>query len=1372
MQKRLPVLLFIFLIVNALQAQITTEPAPGDLPKTYPAQRSTGQFLGNIPPLREALPEEPPIRARGKMLEKKNHFRGNAHDNPNAKPGPEGDPLAGKPRTQSGSGDSSFVIHHSSFPKNPPLFPGVNIEGLREGGIFPPDPAGDIGRDHYVQAVNSLRQGQYGSTLKVWDKDGNPVFGPFRSDTKFWSQVGENSIGDPIIQYDHAAERWVFVEMNNSGTNRLLIAISDNSDPTGSWKAYRFQTDGFPDYPKLYVWHDAYYLTVNEIVGSGNVCSGYALDRAALLAGEDDFGIYRFQMPTYTGIVYQPGTGVDWEAGPPPPPGSPGLIMRVWDDSWDNADADHLQVWKVFVNWDNPSNSRLEGPQKIYVAPFEATVCWGYFLECVEQPDPQAPRISAQDQIIMYRIPYRNFGTHESLVLNHIADVSGQVGQGGDAAIRWYELRRTPSNPDWQLYQQGTYAPDAVNRFMGTLSMDASGNIALGYTVCDATSTYPGIRITGHRASDPLGQMSQEEYSLIEGSQSSSTFRWGDYSTMTVDPIDGKTFWFTGEYMPPDAGWGTRIGSFVLRRDTFDTRPKALAAPQPLPGLTNAEPVTVEVFNEGLEPATGVRVTLKFEGATIATETIAATIPPGASVLHTFQPKVDVSVPGRTYTFDLITKYAPDQYLLNDSIHITLRKPTSHDAAIGGKVNTGGTVCASEHTFDFVLKNAAAVPLTSVDIKFQVNSNPFQTYNWTGNLAPDARDTVRLAASAIKNGVNFLNIFTANPNGRADEDRSNDSTNVKFVGNLGGTPTRIVATAVFGKLTWEIRDKSNNQIVASGTATTAFNPEGNYCLADGKCYRLILKGQPFEWQGNFELHDMFDSLLVQRGFVSGQEIIEFCTAERKSADVGALKLLNPRTSGGLTASEPVTVSVRNYGKTAQTDIQVRYRLDGGAWQTETVPGTLQPGETETHTFAATVDLGTPGDFYRFDVETILPGDEAAQNDAIHPVVYHRPPYDMGLLNVSVDRACADLDDIIVYMRLRNNGTETVDTTVIAATLNGQPLPLKIVDASLEPTGVLDFNYYIEAQGFGPQDFRAEIVNVQSLGKDFTPENDTLGTAFSLSQNGFPVYLTLDLDGKPHETRWELVDDAGNIVAAEGPYRTGDDFITRTFCLPLDACFKFRLFDSGNDGMQGYASLFKPDGTAVWEIFGEDFGAQTEVDFCASTPCSGFLASADVQNASAAGASDGSITIHATGGTPPYLYSLDNSFFATDSVFTGLVPGKYTIYILDSGLLCETSVTVEVKFTVAAGEAVVPRQLSVSPNPTAGVVSVRLPARAGESEAFCEVFDARGQYLFAVRMARWDDELRGLLSLEKYPAGAYFVRVKGLERSYVGVVQKG
>ncbi len=244
------------------------------------------------------------------------------------------------------------------------------------------------------------------------------------------------------------------------------------------------------------------------------------------------------------------------EGNAAPPAGTPNYFVEMDDDTW-GFPTDQLQFWAFHVDWVTPANSSFTYQNTLTTDPFDTDLC-GYSRECIEQPGTDQ-KVDAIPDRLMYSLQYRNFGTHQSMVVNHTVDVGGD-----QAGVRWYELRRTTG--DWSIYQQGDYAPDGDNRWMGSASMDNLGNIALGYSVSSAT-TYPSVHYTGRLEADPLGVMTLGENAIVEGGGSQlGVSRWGDYSMMDVDPADDCTFWYTQEYVA-DTGqwnWATRIGSFKL----------------------------------------------------------------------------------------------------------------------------------------------------------------------------------------------------------------------------------------------------------------------------------------------------------------------------------------------------------------------------------------------------------------------------------------------------------------------------------------------------------------------------------------------------------------------------------------------------------------------------------------------------------------------------------------------------------------------------------------------------------------------------------------------------------------------------------------
>lgn len=443
-------------------------------------------------------------------------------------------------------------------------FPGVgNGDYGFSPNAAPPDTNLAVGDTQVVQWVNE--------SFAVFDKsNGARVYGPAAGNT-LWKGFGggceNNNDGDPIVQFDKLAHRWVMTQFSVSTTPYLqCVAVSATPDATGSWYRYAFSYGNtqFPDYPKLGVWPDSYYITYN-IFNNGSSFAGpkvCAFDRNAML---NNLAATQqcYQLSTsYGGLLPS-----DLDGSTLPPAGSPNYILSFGTNS--------LNFWKFHVDWTNSSNTTLSLPTNIPVAAF-SEACGGG--TCIPQPGTRQKLDSLADRL-MYRLAYRNFGDHESLVVNHSVTAGSSVG------VRWYELRnaasKTMASGTPTVFQQGTFAPDTDYRWMGSIAMDAVGDIALGYSV--SGSVFPSIRYTGRVPTDILGTMEGETpikagggYQTYPGGLS----RWGDYSAMSVDPSDDCTFWYTNEYQKANGGfnWSTWITSFKFPTCSV-TPPTTPAAP-------------------------------------------------------------------------------------------------------------------------------------------------------------------------------------------------------------------------------------------------------------------------------------------------------------------------------------------------------------------------------------------------------------------------------------------------------------------------------------------------------------------------------------------------------------------------------------------------------------------------------------------------------------------------------------------------------------------------------------------------------------------------------------------------------------------------
>jgi hypothetical protein len=437
------------------------------------------------------------------------------------------------------------------------LTAGVNFEGIPATGALPPDTVGDVGPNHYIQMVNTA--------FAIYDKSGNLLAGPSPISV-LWSGFGgpceTEDDGDPIVQYDHLADRWLvsqFAVPGGAAGFHECIAISRGPNPvTDGWYRYDFKTPAFPDYPKIGVWPDAYYMSTYE----GTNLGVFAFDRANMLAGNPATFV-RFTLSSLSTISVRARTRIlpaDLEGALEPPPGTPNFFVRSVDGPAQGGGADRLEIFEFRVNFATPAASTFTGPASLPTAPYDIQMCGPNLPRpCIPQPVTDR-RLDPLSNRLMRRLQYRNFGTHETLATNQTIDVDGQ----DTAGIRWYELRR--QGGAWSIHQQGTHtAEDRTHRWMGGIAMDQDGNMALGYSV-SGSRVFPGIRYAGRLASDPPGTLPQGEVTLAAGggSQTHASARWGDYSSMNMDPTDDCTFWFTTEYYPTTsaAGWRTRIGSF------------------------------------------------------------------------------------------------------------------------------------------------------------------------------------------------------------------------------------------------------------------------------------------------------------------------------------------------------------------------------------------------------------------------------------------------------------------------------------------------------------------------------------------------------------------------------------------------------------------------------------------------------------------------------------------------------------------------------------------------------------------------------------------------------------------------------------------
>src|SRR6266496_5281369 len=458
-----------------------------------------------------------------------------------------------------------------------------NIFGFR---VNPPDPDGEVGPNNYVEMVNLA--------FAVYDKSGNKLLGPVDTGT-LWSGFAvpdcTDPSGDPVVLYDQITDRWILSQFTTSGLSDPskpfwnCVAVSTTGDPTGTYYRYAFETANFqffPDYPKYGVWTDSYVLTTREFGPTTEYGIGvYALEKNKMINGQPARSVRFFIDGNDPSLLPLVGDGllpanIDGKQKPAIDAAIP-LVGTQDNGGPYGATFDALNIWNLSVKWRSTPTASLQLAAQLPVAAFDSIFPCGVVhsktpgvkptsRDCLPQPGvtdgSRFLDILSYRQRPTWRLAYRNFKDYEALVTNQSVEA-----RPGVAGVRWYEIRRI--NGSYSLYQQGTYAPDdGVHRWMGSVAMDRQGNTALGYSVVNGVDVYPGIRYTGRLNGDPLGQMTLGEGTIIDGSgvQTTTNSRWGDYTSMNIDPTDDCTFWYVNEYYETTslAGWQTRVGSFKI----------------------------------------------------------------------------------------------------------------------------------------------------------------------------------------------------------------------------------------------------------------------------------------------------------------------------------------------------------------------------------------------------------------------------------------------------------------------------------------------------------------------------------------------------------------------------------------------------------------------------------------------------------------------------------------------------------------------------------------------------------------------------------------------------------------------------------------
>ncbi|RLD24705.1 MAG: hypothetical protein DRI54_05850, partial [Bacteroidetes bacterium] len=722
-----------------------------------------------------------------------------------------------------------------------------------------------------------------------------------------------------------------------------------------------------------------------------------------------------------------------------------------------------------------------------------------------------------------------------TVVFNFVVDLDGNDDYAG---IRWYELRQDSDGDPWTIHQEGTYVqPDGHSAFSGSMAMDSQGNIGLGYTIVSTTQS-PSIRYTGRMSYDPLGEMTFEEDVIEVGSQDDPSTRYGDYSQMTIDPTNDKTFWHTGEFFASGSRKNV-VGAFQLAPNFADDVGVVLLNDPSDGTLTNDEPVTITVRNFGEDDATDIPVSYQVDGGAVVSETAIGTIASGEELVHTFSVNADLSSVGTTYNFMVATSYAGDMDNANDTINVQVTHLEPNDlgvSAISSPVS--GTDLTATESITVTINNYGGEPQSDFDVSYVLDGGAVVTEQIAGPLAEVSSMTYTFAATGdfAAIGNHELTSYTSLP---GDSDNTNDTTFTTVTKNL--CQPDLNCNLGDGIRLFQLADIDNPSDCGEGgfsdftdlstdldvgttydlTITTGYGNQfirvwidfndnfvfeldelvvDNYEIADGQgqgtfteTMDLVVPGDANSGEHRLRAKTNWnnpvpDDACEETAFGETEEYT-VVTGATLDSDVGVISIVAPN-DGTLSAAELVTVTVRNFGINEASNIPVSYQVDGGTVVNEVVTETIPTSTSVQFTFAATADLSASGT-YSFTSWTELGSDENSANDTVTKLVTNFPPNDLGVIAIVSPVTGENLTDAeALIVTIENFGGEpqsdfdvtfVIDGNMVTETVAGPLAELSTMDYTFSAAGNLSV--------FGTYN----LSSYTTLPDDFDNSNDTTST---------------------------------------------------------------------------------------------------------------------------------------------------------------------------------------------------------------------------------------------------------------------------------------
>jgi len=703
-----------------------------------------------------------------------------------------------------------------------------DVQGLGSN-MSPPDPSGEADSLYYIQATNSGG----GAVYRIMNK----VTGATVGNTSYTMQSlgGSAGLGDPIVLYYKPARKWFLTEFSSSG-NKLIVHVSQTSNPQGAYWTYSFTCTQFPDYPKWSFCQasDAFLVTTNE----GGPPTTYAMKLSTLLSGGTSPFIKIAIGYSLNGFGFQSITPVDLEGDNAAPTGMKPLFVRHRDDEShtngtpDSGTNDWIELWEMTINWTN-NTATVAKIQDISIAEIDSKLCGLTSFACIKQPGT-TNTLDPLRETVMYKAPMRIFDTHQAMVLCLSTDVDGADRSG----VRWIELRRNPgvTTATWVKYQEGTYAPGTgTSRWMPAINIDKWGNIIMAYsTSSNIAGDFPSIKMTGRKACDPLNTMTMTETTLIAGtSVKTGNTRWGDYHHMCIDDFDGETFYYTGVYQ--SSGTKTRNIAIRMNPDAKDATISSIFQVTPGNICGSSTQLGVVIQNLGSTAITSGVIQWQIGTGALTNVNYTSTQLNTLNSLDTVLITVTGLVNGAnivTVNSTTVNGTSPDDNTCNDSKTFTVTVGGGGAITVNSTIDSQPT-CTSNIGQVTLSATGGAAPYT-----YSINNGTPQSSATFSNLAPGSY-TYTIADNT---GCSSTGSFTLN----TPASIITTSTQTANISCFGAQTASISLSATGGQTAYTysidgISYQSSNSFTGLGAGTyTVYVKDANGCIGQS----IIIISQP------------------------------------------------------------------------------------------------------------------------------------------------------------------------------------------------------------------------------------------------------------------------------------------------------------------------------------------------------------------------------------------------------------------------------------------------------------------------------------------------------------------------------------------------